>query len=120
MQERKHPLLFLIVLDHGLHGLVLVDKRTDPAPKPAVSAGRRGRVHDQGTLAVGGSALVHGEKLLVVMAPWIRMLHEEHPDVVVRPVFDRAVHQGVREARVWTKPVANPVLLQAGHHLGAG
>ena len=40
LEERGHPDLLLIVLDHRLHRPILVDDRADPAAEPAGAAAR--------------------------------------------------------------------------------
>src|SRR5258708_1390202 len=40
LEERGHPDLLLVILDHRLHRPVLVDDGADPAAKPAAAAAR--------------------------------------------------------------------------------
>ena len=56
MGKRQHPFLFLVVLDHRLHRLVLLDKRADKAPKPTVAAAWGAGVHHKRTFVIGRGA----------------------------------------------------------------
>ena len=107
LEERRHPDLLLVVLDHGLHRPVLVDDRADPAAEPAAAAARGGAIDDQRAFAPLGRTLIHPQQRLVVVAPRVLHLHEVEPDVVVVPVLDRRIHERVGQAGVGHEPVAD-------------
>ena len=117
LEERRHPDLLLVVLDHRLHRPVLVDDRADPAAEPAGAAARRRAIDDQRALAPLGRPLVHAQERLVVVAPGVLHLHEVEPDVVVVPVLDGRVDERVGQAGVGDEPLADApgcVLLDGG------
>lgn len=101
-EQRIHPLLFFVVLHHRRHGLVLVDQRAHPAAEAAVSATGCRRIDHQRALAVRRGPLVHRQQVLVVVSPWIRELHQEHPHVVIRPVLDDGIDERPRQGGVGT------------------
>ncbi len=87
LQQRRHPDLFLIVLDHRFHRPILIDDRAHPAPEPARSATGRRAIDDERTLAPFGRPLVHAQQRLVVVAPGVLDLHQVEPDIVIGPVL---------------------------------
>ena len=120
IQERQHPLLFLVVLDHRRHRLVLVHQRADPAAEPAIPAAGRAGIHYQRALPVGRRALVHGEQLLVGVAPRVGALHQEGPHIVVGPVVDRRVDEAVRQRVVRAQQVPDASGFQRRHPVRRG
>lgn len=55
-------------------------------------------IDNKRAFAASRRALVHRQQVLIVVAPGIGNLHEEHPDIVVGPVLDGSVNERVREA----------------------
>ena len=113
LEQRGHPDLLLVVLDHRLHRPVLVDDRADPAAEPAGAAARGRAIDDQRALAALGRPLVHAQERLVVVPPRVLHLHQEQPDVVVVPVLDRRVDQRVGQASVGASAARGRAVIRA-------
>ncbi len=85
IQDGLHPLLLLVVLNHGLHRLVLRDHRAHIAAEAAVTAARSRSVNDNRALSIWCGTSINGEEFLIVDTPRIELCDQVLPDIIARP-----------------------------------
>ncbi|MDT4873351.1 hypothetical protein FQZ97_1085900 [compost metagenome] len=88
VQDRLHPRLLIVVLDHGLHGLILRNHGAYIATKPAVTTAWRRVIDNDRALSIRRGTLVDTKQLLVIHPPRVFVCEDVHPYVVAGPGFD--------------------------------
>ncbi len=119
VEEGLEPVFAVVVEDHGFHGFVAIDEGADPAAKAGAATTGGAGIDDEGAFVVGGGAAIDLEEFLVGVAPGVGPLHEVEPHLIVGPVFDGAVDEGVGQAGVGAEPVAQAFAGVFGYGGGA-
>ena len=114
-QQRQHPFLLLVVGDHRFHRLVALDHGANPAAETTLAARRQTLIEHQRTFVVRRRPAIHGQKIVIGIAPRILVLHQKHPDIIVRPCFQRRKYQLIGQCRIGTQKLANPLLFKVRH-----
>ena len=67
------------------------------------------------TFIICSSPLVHSQKIHIGIPPWILVLHQKSPYIIIRPIFHRWKYQFVCECRIRAQELSDPLFFQICH-----